>query len=263
MIPIYKPFITKESIEYVNAALESGWLCHKGYFVEAASNWLKEFLGVNYVLLLNSGTAGCHLLARTIRQFYPEINNIICPNYVYVAAWNGFIYENFLLDIEGFDEYTWNRSGCSFPENSVVLIVHNLGNIINVPKLKSENPTCTFIEDACEAFGGMYGGQKAGSASLASCFSFYANKSVTSAEGGCFVTNRKEIYDYAKLVHGQGMGSVQYIHDTLGYNYRMNNISAALLLGQLEAYDEIDSRKTIIFNNYRKAFRNLDFCAIL
>ena len=260
MIPIYQPYLTEKSIKYAEQALRSNWLSHKGPFVEKTTNKLKEMLGVNHVLLLNNGTAGCHLLARIIRKFYPNINEIVCPNHVYVAAWNGFIQENFPLAIENTDQWTLLREEYgNFDDGQCILIVHNVGNIVNVPKLQRDNPKLIIVEDACEAFGGTYEGKPAGSASLASVFSFYSNKTITQGEGGALVTNREDVYEYAKLLHGQGMGKVQYIHDDLGYNYRTTNVAAAILLGQLEDYSIISERKSEIFSYYKKEFGKLNY----
>ena len=135
------------------------------------------------------------------------------------------------LNIETNEEYIK-----SLDKDSCVLIVHNLGNIVNVPRLKRLRPAIIFIEDNCEGLFGKYEGIYSGcsEASLCSSVSFYANKSLTTGEGGAFFTNDSEIYEFIKSTYGHGMTKERYIRDRLAYNYRMTNIQAGFLYDQLE-----------------------------
>lgn len=139
-----------------------------------------------------------------------------------------------------------------------MLVVHNLGNPVNVPKLKKEYPNLIIVEDNCEGIGGTYGNtaQPTGTQSVYSTLSFYANKTICAGEGGAFITNDPESYRYANKLHGQGMSNQKYIHDVLGFNYRMTNIQAAILYGQLIDYDKIATKKRDVFDFYNNAFRN-------
>jgi perosamine synthetase len=137
-----------------------------------------------------------------------------------------------------------------------VLIVHNLGNIINVPRLIRKYPNITFVEDNCEGLFGLYEEQSSGTASLASAISFFGNKNITCGEGGAVITNDSEIYEYVKCLFGQGQSNIRFIHNYLGYNYRMTNIQAAILLGQLELSEEIKEKKAIVFESYRNAIKD-------
>jgi perosamine synthetase len=263
MIPIYKPYLPKHSLKYAHDAIDSTWISSKGIYIEQAKEYLEDFFNVNYVQLVNSGTSATHLLARALLYKHPEIKNLIVPNNVYIAAWNPFVHEGFNLIPIDADIDTWNFNidllPDNIPEDTAVLVVHNLGNIINVSELKEKYNTIVFVEDNCEGFGGRYGNQYSGTDSLASSLSFFGNKNITSGEGGAFLTNDEELYECAKLVHGQGQSSKdRYIHNTLAFNYRMTNIQAALLLGQLEMFSEIKDRKEVIFEYYRKRFSEID-----
>ncbi len=258
MTPIYKPYINPRVTKYAFDAISTGWIAN-GDYKNIAENKLKEYLGVNYVILLNSGTAALHLMARALYKFKPEITKIIVPNNVYVAAWNGFIYDNkyTLIPVEP-DVNTWcmdtNKIGSIDINNTAILAVHNVSSVINVSKLKRDYPGITILEDACEGFSGKYEGHLAGTEGLMSAFSFFSNKTITSGEGGAFVTNDKDIYDYCYKLHGQGQSDVRYVHDEIGYNYRMTNVQAALLYGQLLELDIILNTKRNIFNRYREKF---------
>ena len=264
MIPVYKPYFTKKTLSYAHDAIDSEWVSSIGYYIKASEEKLKEILGVNYVLLTNNGTSATHLVAKTINN---SKSSIVVSNGVYVAAWNSFLYDNLcrkLIFVEQ-DLKTWNMDMkdlelklVSNPNVKNILIVHNLGNPINVPVLKQKYKNITFLEDNCEGLFGKYSNQYTGTSSLASSISFYGNKNITSGEGGAFITNSEEEYLKAKQYHGQGQSAKRFIHNDLGNNYRMTNVQAALLFGQLELWPEIKNLKNEIFQYYKQSLRNVD-----
>jgi perosamine synthetase len=193
------------------------------------------------------------------------------PNNVYVAAWNPFVIEDYMLWPQDANLETWNmdlgkrlhhKKEIDFTNHrtNIILAVHNLGNILNVPNWKKEWPESVIIEDNCEGFGGMYGEplQHSGTASEAFSMSFYGNKNLTTGEGGAFVTYDEDVYHYAHAFHGQGQSNRRFIHHIPGYNYRMNNIQAAILCGQLEIKNDIFEMKAAVFDYYMGKFKNID-----
>jgi perosamine synthetase len=147
----------------------------------------------------------------------------------------------------------------SLDKNSAILIVHNLGNIINVPRLKRIRPDIIFIEDNCEGLFGKYNNIYSGTSTdtLCTSISFYGNKTITTGEGGAFLTNHQDIYEHINKVYSQGMSNIRYLHDVHAYNYRMTNIQAAFLYEQLNDIDNILCIKTQIFNNYERLLEPL------
>lgn len=264
-IPVYKPFLPEKSLAHAHRAIDSGWLS-RGKYNEMVSELLQDLLHVKHVLLTSSGTTAMHLVAMSLSHRKPHITRVLMPDNVYVAAWNAF-FHRFVIQPIPADIYTWNfnlkRLGSeleeSNPNNTAVCVVHNLSNIVNVPDLATRHSEFTFVEDACEGFLGMYSGKPVGSASLASAISFFGNKNITSGEGGAFVTDDSELYEFAFDTHGQGQShNKRFVHDILGYNYRMTNVQAALLLGQLENLSEMRERKQQVFDLYRKYLAGCD-----
>jgi perosamine synthetase len=260
MITIYEPNIKKYSQSAIKA-IETGWISNHGEFVIKSTNKLKEVLNVKHVILMANGTCATHCLFLAIKHKYPEINKIYVPNNCYIAAWNSVLmeYSKENIEVMKMDINTWNI--CvnenyikTLDTNSAVLIVHNLGNIINVPRLKRIRPDLIFVEDNCEGFTGKYEGIYSGTseASLCSSVSFYGNKIITTGEGGAFMTNDDDIYNYIIKAYSQGMSEERYIHDTHAYNYRMTNIQAAFLYDQLNDLENILSTKKQVFENYKK-----------
>lgn len=264
MIPVYKPYLPTQCLKYAHEALDSTWLSSQGKFLPMVTEKLQELLNVKYVIPLNNGTSACHLVAKTLHRARPAHvgkKKILVPDNVYVAAWNAFLFdkEYELIPVES-DINTWNYDLDSLEKtlsnnwNADILVVHNIGNVINVPALQRKYPGNLIVEDNCEGFLGKYENQQTGTASFASAISFFGNKNITSGEGGAFVTNSEDAYLYAKCVQGQGQSHVRFVHRELGYNYRMTNIQAAILYGQLEVLPDILSMKQSVFDTYRRAF---------
>jgi perosamine synthetase len=265
-IPVYKSYLPSNSLKYAHEALDSGWISFHGKYVQMMQEKLQELLDVKYVLPLFNGTCACHLIAKTLSRAATTVDDkvlLIVPNNVYVAAWNAFLFdkEYELIPIDA-DLETWNYDLNKLDEAikrhpyASVLIVHNIGNIINVPALQRKYPKTLFVEDNCEGFLGTYEYLSAGTASFASAISFFANKNITSGEGGAFITNDKEAYLYAKCIQGQGQSDKKFIHNELGYNYRITNVQAGLLVGQLEILPQIQEMKANIFEIYRNHLKD-------
>ena len=256
-LPVYKPYIPPHSIEYANDAIKSTWISSIGKYVDLASEKLAEIGGYKHVILANNGTSATHLVTKSLKKFQPQIKRVLVPSACYVAVYNSLIYDDNGWDIEciDLDSETWNMDLKDVGQYDAVFAVHNLGNIINVPRLK-EKYGCVVIEDNCEGFFGTYEGSFAGSKSMCSSLSFFGNKNITCGEGGAFMTNDKDIYDFAMKIRGQGQSDERYIHDELGHNYRMTNIQAAILLGQLQNLNYIFENKKRVFERYKK---NLNF----
>jgi perosamine synthetase len=254
--PIYTPTISPYT-KSVLTAVDSGWISSQGEFIENTSTLLKNIIKTQYVLLTNNGTSATHLLYIALRFKYPHIKKIYVPNNVFVAVWNCALYEysKDMIEVLEMDDTTLNMNVnedyiLSLEPDSAVVIVHNIGNVVNVPRLKRIRPDLIFVEDNCEAFLEEYEGKYTGTESLCSAVSFFANKIVTSGEGGAFFTNDKDVYDFIYKTCHHGMSGERYIYETLGRNYRMTNIQAAILYDQLLDIDTILAKKKGVRQTY-------------
>jgi len=265
MINIYEPNI-KQYTDSAKKAINDGWISNHGEFISKSTNKLNDILKSNYSILMCNGTCATHCLFLSLKYKYPNIDKIYMPNNVYVAAWNSalMVYNMSNLELMKMDLDTWNINTkddyiMSLEKNTAMLIVHNLGNIINVPRLKRLRPDIIFIEDNCEGFTGKYEGIYSGTSvsSLCSSVSFYGNKIITTGEGGAFITEHKYIYDYVFKIYSQGISNIRYLHDVHAYNYRMTNIEAAFLYDQLKDIENILQNKRKIFENYENLLNDL------
>jgi perosamine synthetase len=260
MIPIYRPYSAKNTKKYLNQVVDDNWFTHGGYFNRAVEEKLKDISGSKYVLLLNNGTSATHLLSKALFK-KRQIKKVICPNGVYVAAWNSFLFDrNVKLELLDLDPYTWNydknileqKLASEDPSTTAVLVVHNIGN-----PFEFNFGNFLTVEDNCEGFLGKYhDGVLTGTKCLASSVSFFGNKNITCGEGGAVFTNDTAVYEYISAIHGQGQSNTRFSHSELGNNFRMTNLASAVLYSQLENLDEIMEKKEKLFNAYKKAFEN-------
>jgi perosamine synthetase len=264
MIKIYEPHINnKLAKEYLCDVIDSGWLGHTGKYVELCTEYFEKLFGC-YCLLTSNGTAATELLHEAVKFKYPEPKDIVTQDNVFVAVWNSAkrsnAYES--MEILRVDEKTLNfstenlkNSICPF-QTTVLKVVHNIGNIVNVPQLKRDFPKLVIIEDNCEGLFGKYEGKFTGTEAFCSSVSFFANKTITSGEGGMFMTKDREVFDYIKSLHSHGQTSERYLHDKLATNCRITNMQASVLWSQIQTLPEILSKKSEIFNRYRNFCEN-------
>lgn len=265
-IPIYNPTI-KPYINSAIDALNSGWISNYGKYIQLSSNKLKEILNTEFCILMANGTLATESLFYALKYKYPNITDIYIPDCLFISPYNcalrHFSSENIhilpiskeTLNLDYSDEIL-NK----IKLNSCLFVVHNVGGIINVEEIGKKRPDLVIIEDNCEGFLGEYENKKTGSSksTLCSAISFYANKNITSGEGGAFFTNDKGIYDYILKVYSHGMTSTRYIHDIEAWNFRMTNVQAALLYDQLVDIDNIFNKKKNIFNIYDSLISNIN-----
>lgn len=265
MIPSYKPYLPKKVLKYAHEALNSGWVSCYGKYIPIVEEKLSEISQCKYVFTTNNGTSAVHLVAKALEFKHPEIKKLIVPSNVFVAAWNMFInnpiYE--LIPVEA-NIHTWNidykflQKAYEDNPDAAFLAVHNMGNIIDIPYVQMKCPGMVIVEDNCEGFLGTYMNYAAGSKSLASAISFFGGKTITSGEGGAFCTNDEDVAEEIKRIKSQGVTQRNFVFSGLGYNYRMTNVEAGLLYGQLEIIDEIIAMKNLIFTTYKEELKNVE-----
>jgi len=256
MIPVYQPYFTKKTLKYAHDAIDSTWVSSHGKYLDLATEKLKEITGSKYVLLTNNGTSATHLVACALRYKYPHISDLIVPSNVYVAAWNMFkTTPDFKLWPADSDINTWNMDLTKIPNPDTayyqgftgILSIPNLGNPVDYRWIKEVYPKVPIVEDNCEGFLSNDTGK-----GFAYSVSFFGNKTITSGEGGAFFTDDEDIYNEMNRIRCQGFTDKKFIFNGIGYNYRMTNIAAAILFGQLEIKNEIVDKKKKIFDTYKE-----------
>ncbi|MCX7747187.1 MAG: DegT/DnrJ/EryC1/StrS family aminotransferase [Clostridia bacterium] len=262
-IPISMPSITQKEIEYVNDAVKSGWVSSLGKYIELFEKSFAEFSNTKYAIAVSNGTTGLHL-ALEAYGIGPG-DEVIVPDLTFIATANAVKHTGanpVFVDIE-------ETTLCIDPESikkaitkntKAIIPVHLYGHPANMALINSiakENGLLV-IEDAAEAHGAEFNGERVGSLGDCGVFSFYGNKIITSGEGGMITTNCDDFYQKALRLRDHAMDkSKRYWHSEIGYNYRMTNIQAALGVAQLERIDSFLKRKKEIFDIYKLLLNNI------
>jgi len=262
MIPYSKQKIDQDDIDLVIDILKSDYLT-QGPMVDKFEEALAKYLGVKYVLALNSATSALHIAYSALE--IPKNSEILTSPISFVATSNMAIVENLnpiFIDVklDGNIEERFIQKHIT-PKTKAIVPVHYSGNMCNmdeIVKIAKKN-NLYIIEDAAHAFGSEYNQQKAGTFGDFGVFSFHAIKPITTGEGGALVTNNKELYTKAKLLRSHGITKKilwNFDMDQMGFNYRMSDINAALGFSQLKKLDTFIQRREEIAKIYDNAFKN-------
>ena len=245
MIPIAKPIIDEDEISAVTAVLRSGVIA-QGRKVEEFEEAFAAFIGTKYGVAVNSGTAALHiaLLAHGIG----EGDEVITSAFTFIATANSILFTGAKPLFADIEEETFNISPDSIPDKitrrtKAIMPIHLYGQPCDMKRIMeiAQKHGLIVIEDACQAHGAKYEGKRVGSFGTG-CFSFYPTKNMTTGEGGMITTNDKDIAEKARLIRSHGQRQ-RYLHEILGYNYRMTDIAAAIGLCQLEKLEESNNKR--------------------
>jgi dTDP-4-amino-4,6-dideoxygalactose transaminase len=244
-INIATPLLTEEEMEAVQCVLRSGRLA-QGPKVEEFEALFASYIGTKYAIATNSGTAALHiaLLAAGIGHG----DEVITTSFSFIATANAILFcgaKPVFVDIDRdtFDIDPGLIRAKITPKTKAVLPVHLYGQPCNMKKIVQicREHNLILIEDACQAHGAEYHGKKVGSFGIG-CFSFYPTKNMTTGEGGMIVTDDSNIAKRARMMRSHGQNG-RYIHELLGYNYRMTEIAAAIGICQIKKLDEFNRHR--------------------
>jgi perosamine synthetase len=241
-ISLVQPNIGEKEREYVNNALKSGWIGGKGEYIDRFEEKFAKYIGVEHAITCSSGTTALQLayLASGIHS----TSKITVPDTTFRATWNmARLYTPNVIEKKVEDD-TWVIKLENL-ESEFVVGVHLYGNPVDMGQVYRNK--YVFIEDCAQSLGSTHRGKKTGSFGTTSIFSFHSAKTMTTGEGGMVCTNSKLIADKVR--------EQPYVHNGLGFNFRMTNLQAALGLAQLERLEELLSLKRYITKFYNE---NLD-----
>jgi len=246
VIQILKPLIDEIEIKNVVEVLKSGMLA-SGERVNNFEDAFADYIGTKYAIATTSGTTalGIALKALDIRSG----DEVIVPDFTFIATANAVLFQNAK---PVFADVNWKTFTIDpddvlrkiTPRTRAIIGVHLFGHPFDVEAIQEicEDYNLFLIEDCAQAHGAEYKGEKVGCFGTVSCFSFYATKNMTTGEGGMVLTNDREIERRLRLIinHGQEQ---KYLHTTLGYNYRMTNIQAAIGIAQLRKLEDFNEKR--------------------
>jgi perosamine synthetase len=235
-----------DEVQAVADVLRSGRLV-QGPRVASFEDGFASYVGTKHAVAVNSGTAALHvaLLAAGVGAG----DEVITTPFSFIATANSILYCNAKPVFVDIDEMTFNIDASLIAKaitnrTKAVLIVHLYGqpcDMDEIVRICNEH-NLTLIEDACQAHGAEYRGKKVGSYGIG-CFSLYASKNIMTGEGGMVTTDSADIAQRARLIRSHGE-TERYLHPTLGFNYRMTDVLAALGICQLRKLDELNAKRS-------------------
>lgn len=265
MIPVSIPTLEGNELTYITECINTNWISSKGKFVNEFEGKFSKYCDKKYGVSVVNGTCAIHLalLAAGIRSG----DEVIVPTFNTVASINPIIYAGAIPVFVDSELYTWNIDPTKIeesisPKTKAILVVHLYGHPCNMDPIIdiAEKHNLIIIEDAAEAHGALYKDKKAGSFGLLSCFSFYANKIITCGEGGMVLTNDEKLFEKLRNLKdlAYGIGENRFVHEDIGYNYRMTNLQAAIGLAQLENIEKNITERRRVASTYNKYLSNFD-----
>jgi perosamine synthetase len=274
LIPLCVPEIRGNEWQYIRECLDTNWVSSVGSYVDRFETAVAKYTGSRHAVATINGTAALHL-ALLVAGIEPD-DEVLIPSLTfiapanairYVGAWPVFIDsepQSWQLDPQKLDDFV--RSGCQWQDGSLrnrgtgrrikgILPVHILGHPVDMDPIVdlARKYDLVVVEDATESLGAKYRGEAVGHLGDIACFSFNGNKIITTGGGGMLVTDDEAWSDRAAYLATQAKNDpIEYVHNEVGYNYRLSNIQAAMGVAQMEKLDEYIVAKTSIHQRYRE-----------
>jgi UDP-4-amino-4,6-dideoxy-N-acetyl-beta-L-altrosamine transaminase len=251
-VPFFVPWITREDRKAVSEALKSRWLTG-GPKVASFEKMFAEYVGVKHAIAVNSCTAALHLAMQMLKMEAGD--EVIVPVFTFAATANAPLFCGAKPVFADIDEKTFNISHEDIlekitPKTKAIIVVHYGGQACDMKEILeiAEDHKLPVVEDCAHSLGAEYRGKKTGNLGIMGCFSFYPTKIITTIEGGMLTTNDDTLASKSRLLREHGMsktaldresGASWYYDVTdLGYNYRLNEVQAALGISQLQRIEE-------------------------
>ena len=278
MVLLSGPNMGGNELKYITECIETGWVSSVGSYVDKFEKMSAEFAGTKFAVATSSGTTALHtcliMLGVTANDY------VIAPNITFVASINSIKYtgadpvfidadrESWQMDLgllqQFLDEETVCRDNICYHKNGrripVIMPVHVLGNMCDMEQLVhiAETYHLTILEDSTEAIGSYFKGKHAGSFGKLGTFSYNGNKIITTGGGGMIVTDNELLAKKAKHLTTQAKSDpFEYMHDEIGYNYRLVNVAAAIGVAQMEQLPAFLNKKKEIISFYKQELFNV------
>jgi len=267
LLQIYytKPSITQKEIDYAADAATFGWGTRCYEYITKFETLFKEHLGVNYTIATSSCTGAMHMGLSAL-GIGPGDEVIVADiNWIATAAAVTYLGAKVVLVDVLPDTWCINSKEVEkaiTKQTKAIIAVHLYGNLCELDELFNigKKYSIPVIEDAAEAIGSVYKGKRAGSLGIFGVFSFHGTKTITTGEGGMFVTQDKKLYEKVLTLSNHGRSRTQtkqFWSDVVGFKYKLSNIQAAIGCAQIERVEELINKKRLIFKWYKDKLKGL------
>lgn len=269
VIPVAGPWVTEREVEYVADAARNAWFSNHYEYNRRFEEAFAAYVGVKHAVSLPHCTAAIHL-SLAAAGIGPG-DEVIVPDVTWIASVAPVIYVGATPIFADIKKDTWcidpkSVEAAITPRTKAIIGVDLYGSMADWAELRriAERHGLMLIEDAAEALGSEYGGKKAGALGDTGVFSFHGSKTLTTGEGGMFVTNDDHLHQRVMTLrdHGRPPGDKLFLNTEVGFKYKMSALQAAFGLAQIERVEELIAKKRQIFKWYREALQDLDGIAL-
>lgn len=271
------PTMHGEEQAFVKEAFDTNWVSTVGANIDAVEKELSQYIGCRYAVALSAGTAALHLATKLAgERLYGRAkpdhgtlqgHKVFCCDMTFDASINPVAYEDGEAVFIDTERDTWNmdpealeKAFALYPDVKLIIIAHLYGTPGKIDEIRkiAKRHGALIVEDAAESVGATYKGKETGSFGDYSAISFNGNKIITGSSGGMFLTDSKEDADKVRKWSTQSREAAPwYQHEEIGYNYRMSNIIAGVVRGQIPHLQEHLDQKRAIYERYREGFKDL------
>ncbi len=273
MIPVNEPSLGQRELEYVTECISTGWISSTGQFINEFEERWAAYCGRRYGIAVNNGTVALQLALASL-GLQPG-DEVIMPTFTIISCTLAVVYNGAIPVLVDSDPKTWTMNISQVadkitPRTKVIMPVHIYGHPVDMDPLLdlADRHRLAIIEDAAEAHGAEYltgrsttepRWRRCGSFGTLSCFSFYANKLITTGEGGMVLTDNVRLAEKAHSLRNLCFQPQRrFYHEELGFNFRLTNLQAALGLAQLERIGEIIARKRWMGREYTRRLKDVE-----
>lgn len=265
-VPVCEPHLGGREVDYVTQAVQTGWISSAGEFVKQFESDFATVCSVRHAVGVCNGTSALHLALKALE--IGENDEVIIPSFTMVASAFAVCYTGAKPVFVDCDASSWNIDVAQIEskitrKTKAIMVVHIFGLPCDMSAIHNlaQAYNLYVIEDAAEAHGAEYQSQRVGSLSDIAAFSFFANKNITTGEGGMVVTNSQKLFEasqYYKNLCFSLNGNRNYLHDHIGFNYRLSNLHAAIGVAQLEKFDMYKSLRIQNRQRYQLFLKELE-----
>lgn len=259
------PTMHGDELMYVKEAYETNWMSTVGANINEVERQIAEKMGCKYAVALSCGTAALHLAVKLAGV--KQEDHVFCSDMTFSATVNPVVYEGgtpVFIDTE-YD--TWNMDPVAlekafelYPEVRVIVMAHLYGTPGKIDEIRTiaDRHGAVIVEDAAECMGATYKGRHTGTFGSFNCISFNGNKIITGSSGGMLLTDSQKAAEKARKWSTQARECAPwYQHEEVGYNYRMSNVIAGVVRGQIPHLEEHIAQKKAIYKRYKEGFKGL------
>ena len=259
------PTMHGDELKYITEAYETNWMSTVGENINEIEKQISQKVGCKYAVALSSGTATLHLAVK-LAGVKPG-DHVFCSDMTFGATVNPVVYEGGIPIFIDTEYETWNMDPVAlekafemYPDVKVVVLVHLYGTPAKIDEIKAicQKHNAIIIEDAAESLGATYKGMQTGTFGSYNAISFNGNKIITGSSGGMFLTDDLEAANKVRKWSTQSRENAPwYQHEEVGYNYRMSNVIAGVVRGQIPYLEEHIAKKKAIYERYKEGLKDL------